>query len=101
MNQSSLEEVRRAALGRIEKSRNTAKRFLIGAAVFETVMVIAVLLTMQVSNRTHLLIFFCTCLIYGPLALGLFALRAYIDLSTQRVLRAVELHGDAQAEGDS
>ncbi|MFT4538934.1 MAG: hypothetical protein ACI841_003914 [Planctomycetota bacterium] len=43
------------------------------------------------TDAMHRLIFFCACLVYCPLVFGLITLRAYIDYSTQRILRAVSL----------
>ena len=87
---TDLDSIRRQALDRIDQSRRRAWAWLIAAGVFEGLMFVAILFVIDWSERTHLLVFFCACLVYGPLALGLFALRAYLDLCTQRVLKALE-----------
>ena len=98
MTELAIDRIRRAALDRIEKSRKRSVMWLVMAGVFEALMFVAIVFTINVDDRTHLLIFFCSCLVYGPLALGLFALRAYVDLSAQRVLKAVELSGADSAD---
>ena len=95
MNDQRLNELRRKALDRIDSSKKAAFRFLIAAAAFEGVAFLAILFLIDFSDRLHLLVFICACLVYAPLAFGLFSLKAYIDLSTQRVLQAVELGTDA------
>ncbi len=98
MNDVDLDRVRRAALDRIETSRRHARGMLIAGAVFEGVALVLILLTADFGDLTHRLIFFCAVLVYAPLAFGLFALRAYIDLSVQRILKAVELVGVGGAD---
>ena len=90
MIDSDLESIRQQALERMRRSERNAKRWLVAAGVFEAVLFVAILLAIDFGNRTQLVVFLCCCLVYGPLALGLFALRAYIDMVAQRILRAVE-----------
>lgn len=91
MSDSNLNGVRRSALDEIDKSRRTAKLFLAAAATFEGALLIAVLVLIDFSDRTHLVVFLCACLVYGTLAFGLFALRAHIDAATLRTLHAIGL----------
>ena len=46
---------------------------------------------MDTGDRTHIVVFLAACLVYCPLAFGLFALRASIDLAAKRVLKALEV----------
>ncbi len=91
MNATDLNKVRTGALDKIEASRKSATRFLMAAGVFELVLMVAIFVLMDLSNELHLLVFFCSCLVYGTLAFGLFALKSYVDLSTLRVLNAIDL----------
>ena len=94
MTDQRLDDVRRKALDRVDKSKKAAIGFLVGAGVLEGAALLAIFFLIDFSDTLHLLIFFCATLVYAPLALGLAALKAYIDLSTQRVLHAVELSVD-------
>ena len=93
MSETDLNRIREGALGRIDKSRRAALGYLIVAAIFEALALVLLFVVMDFDDKTHLVIFLAACLVYGPLAFGLFALRAYIDLSAQRILRAMEASG--------
>ena len=80
----------RAAFDKVERSERKARRFLIAAAFTEAVLFIAIVLVIDINNTTHWLIFLCACLVYGPIAFGMVALRSYLDLSTKRVLTALQ-----------
>ena len=90
MKQADLDRIRRTALDRVAASRRRASRFVAAAAVFEGILFVGILLVIDLGDVTHLLIFLCACLVYAPLAFGMFALRAYMDVSTLRVLTALE-----------
>ncbi len=90
MNDSKLDDIRRNALNQIDKSRHRAKACLIAAGIAEALLLVAVILMIDPSSRTHKLIFLCSCLVYCPLVLGLLALRSYIDFTGQRILAAVD-----------
>ena len=97
MSETDLNGIRRAALDRMDESRKHAKGLLIAAAIVEGLMAVAVIWVTDFGDRTQLLIFLCACLVYAPLALGMFALRAFIDHSVGRIVRALELAGPARA----
>ena len=99
MSETDLDGIRRTALDRMDESRRHAKGLLIAGAIVEGLMAVAVIWVTDFGDRTQLLIFLCACLVYAPLALGLFALRAFIDHSVERIVRAVELLGQAGADG--
>ncbi len=97
MSETDLNGIRRAALDRMDESRRHAKGLLIAAAIVEGLMAVAVIYVTDFSDRTQLLIFLCACLVYAPLALGMFALRAFIDHSVQRIVTAIEVSGPARS----
>ena len=90
MSEENLDAARRAALDGVERAERKARRFLIAAAFAEAVLFIAIVLVIDINSSTHWLIFLCACLVYGPIAFGMVALRAYMDLSTKRVLSALK-----------
>jgi hypothetical protein len=97
MSETDLNGIRREALDRMDESRRHAKGLLIAAAIVEGLMAVAVLYVTDFGDRTQLLIFLCACLVYAPLALGMFALRAFIDHSVQRIVKAIEVTDPARA----
>ncbi len=99
MSETDLNGIRRAALDRMDESRRHAKGLLIAAAIVEGLMAVAVLFVTDFGDRTHLLIFLCACLVYAPLALGMFALRAFIDHSVERIVKAIEVTRPAGTGG--
>ncbi len=99
MSETDLNGIRRAALDRMDQSRRHAKGLLIAAAIVEGLMAVAVLYVTDFSDRTQLLILLCACLVYAPLALGMFALRAFIDQSVERIVKAIEVTRPAGTGG--
>lgn len=89
MTEDNLDAARQAALEEVERSRRRARRFLAVAGLTEAVLFVAIVLVIDVNDTTHWLIFLCACLVYGPIAFGMVALRSYLDLSTKRVLTAL------------
>lgn len=91
MNQEDLGRVRRAVLDRIERSERKFKLAIAAACLIEGVFLLAYLHLMDFHNSLHWLILIAAGLVYCTVGAGLFALGAYINLSTQRVLRSIEL----------
>ncbi len=89
-NEDSVDHIRRTALNQIDKRDKTSWWLHIAAACVEGTGLILYLWLMDFSNRLHWLIFIAACLVYGTLAIGLFALGAEVRASVQRILRAVE-----------
>jgi hypothetical protein len=85
-----LDEVRAAALGRINRSERNFKLAFFAAAVVEMLFVVSFLLLADLSNRVHLLLLISTVSCYSIVVLGLFALGAHINRSALRVLTAIE-----------
>jgi len=86
-----LDSVRAAALARIDRSERNFKLAFIGAAIVESLFLVAFLLLADFSNRIHVLLLISTVSCYTIVGLGLFALGAHINRGIARVLKAVEL----------
>ena len=86
-----LDEVRAAALARIDRSERNFKLAFFGAGFVETAFIVSFVLMADLSNRLHLLILISTVSCYSLVVLGLFALGAHINRSIARVLKEVEL----------
>ena len=85
-----LDEVRAAALMRINRSERNFKVAFCAAAVVEVLFVVSFLWLADLSNRVHLLLLISTVSCYSIVVLGLFALGAHINRSALRVLTAIE-----------
>lgn len=86
-----LDEVRAAALARIDRSERNFKLAFLGAFAVETAFIAAFVLMADLSNRLHLLLLISTVSCYSIVVLGLFALGAHVNRGVARVLKAVEL----------
>ena len=89
-----LDEIRKNALERIDRSERNFKVAFYAAAVFEAFFMIVFVLAADFSNRTHVLLFIATIGSYTVVVLGLLTLGAYLNRSVLRVLRAIELIGE-------
>jgi hypothetical protein len=85
-----LDEVRAAALIRINRSERNFKLSFFAAALVEVLFVVSFLLLADLTNRVHLLLLISTVSCYSIVVLGLFALGAHINRSALRVLTAIE-----------
>ena len=85
-----LDEVRAAALVRINRSERNFKLAFFAAGLVEVLFVVSFLLLADLSNRVHLLLLISTVSCYSIVVLGLFALGAHINRSALRVLTAIE-----------
>lgn len=90
MKDNSFEAARRTALDQVDRNRRTAWYCMIGAGVFEAVTLVAALVVADFSNKTHLLIFLCACMVYCPLIFGLLSIKAALRESTGRLLQGLE-----------
>lgn len=86
----NLDEVRAAALTRINRSERNFKIAFFAAGIVETLFVVSFLFLADLSNRTHVLLLLSTVSCYSIVVLGLFALGAHISRSVLRVLTAIE-----------
>ena len=87
----NLDQVRSAALERIDRNERNFKLALYGAFVWEALFIGAFLLAADFSNRLHLLLLIATVGSYSIVVLGLVALGAHVNRGVLRVLKAVEL----------
>lgn len=90
-NKVNLDQVRGAALERIERSERNFKLLFFAAAIWEALFLAAFLLAADFSNRTHVLLLISTVGSYTIIVLGLFALGVHVNRGVLRVLKAVEL----------
>ncbi len=86
-----LDEVRAAALARVDRSERNFKLAFLGAGFVEVLFILSFILLADLSNRTHLLLLISTVSCYSIVVLGLFALGAHVNRGVARVLKAVEL----------
>ncbi len=89
-SENRLDSIRRTALNQIDKQEKASWWLLVAAAVVEATGLVLYLVLMDFSDRLHWLIFIAACMVYGTLALGLFAVGAEVKASLQRILRAIE-----------
>ena len=87
---ANLDEVRAAALARVDRSERNFKLAFIGAGAVETAFILSFILLADLSDRLHLLLLISTVSCYSIVVLGLFALGAHINRGVARVLKAVE-----------
>jgi hypothetical protein len=92
--QINLDKVRADALERVKQGERYVRRTIAAAAVVEATGIVAFLLLMDFGNRLHVLLLVQAFLIYGTLAAGIIALGAYVNLSAQRILKALSLRDD-------
>lgn len=90
----NLDEVRAAALARIDRSERNFKLAFLAAAVVEFAFLVGFVLLADLSNRLHVLLLISTVSCYTIVAVGLFALGAHINRGLARVLKAIELLGE-------
>jgi len=85
-----LDNVRAAALARIDRSERNFKLAFFGAAIVESAFIVSFLVLADLSNRMHVLLLISTVSCYSIVVLGLVALGAHINRGIARVLKAVE-----------
>ncbi len=87
----NLDEIRAAALARVERSERYFKLAFMGAGFVEVAFIVSFILLADLSNRMHLLLLISTVSCYSIVVLGLFALGAHVNRGVARILKAVEL----------
>ncbi|HET8782159.1 MAG TPA: hypothetical protein VFM63_07060 [Pyrinomonadaceae bacterium] len=87
----NLDEVRAAALARVERSERYFKLAFFGAGFVEVAFIVSFILLADLSNRMHLLLLISTVSCYSIVVLGLFALGAHVNRGVARLLKAIEL----------
>lgn len=91
-----LGKVRAAALERVTRGEKYVKRCIMFAAVVEASGLLTYLFLMDFHNRVHVLLLVMGMLVYCTLGVGMFALGAYVNLATQRVLKAILMRGEME-----
>lgn len=86
-----IEEARRDALDRVDRTERDYKLVFLAAAVVESAFLAGYLLLADFSNRLHVLLLIASVAIYSIVALGLVALGAHVKRCTLRILKAIEL----------
>jgi len=86
-----LNEIRGAALDRIDRSERNSKLAFYSALAVEALFLIAFVALADFHNRIHVLLLLAAMAIYMILGLGLLALGAHVSRNTQAILRAIEL----------
>jgi hypothetical protein len=86
-----LDNVRTAALARIDRSERNFKLAFFAAAVIESAFIVSFLVLADFSNRLHLLLLISTVSCYSIIVLGLVALGAHINRGIARVLKGMEI----------
>lgn len=85
-----LDEVRAAALARIDRSQRNFKLAIVAAFLVESLFIISFFLLADFSNRMHVLLLISTVSCYSIVVIGLVALGAYMNRGVARILKAVE-----------
>ncbi|HKR21799.1 MAG TPA: hypothetical protein VJS17_04350 [Pyrinomonadaceae bacterium] len=93
-NPVKLDEIRAAALARVDRSERNFKLAFFGAAIVEMAFIVTFLLLADLSNRLHVLLLISTVSCYSIVVLGLVALGAHINRGVARLLKAIELFKD-------
>ena len=88
---ADLDQVRAAALARIDRSARNFKLAFFAAAILEMAFIVSFLLLANFSDRLHLLLLISTVGCYSIILLGLVALGEHFNRGVARVLKAVEL----------
>ena len=86
-----LDQVRAAALERIDRSERNFKLAFFAAAVLELAFIVSFLLLADLSDRLHVLLLLATMGCYSIILLGLVALGEHINRSVGRVLKSLSL----------
>jgi len=86
-----LDNVRTAALARIDRSERNFKLAFFGAAVIESAFIVSFLVLADFSNRLHLLLLISTVSCYSIIVLGLVALGEHINRGIARVLKGLAI----------
>lgn len=91
LEKNEIGKVRANTLEQIEKTERNYTIAFACAGIIELAFFIGFLLLADFSNRVHLLLFIASISIYTILAIGLIALGVFVNRSTLRILRAIEL----------
>jgi hypothetical protein len=91
---TNIDGIRSATLNQIERAKRNQTLALCAAAVFEAWFLLALMLTMDFSNKLHLLLLISTVGGYTVVVFGLVVLGAWVNRVMLRQLKAIELMKD-------
>ena len=98
---TKLDDIRRSALDRAEESERLWRHVITTWAIVEGSCLIVYFLLAYFAFATSVLILVAAVLVYNTLFIGILGLKGHIDISTQRILRAIEsLAQDQEESGD-
>ena len=97
---TNLDDIRRSALDRAEESERLWRHVITAWAIVEGSCLIVYFLLAYFAFATSVLILVAAVLVYNPLFIGILGLKAHIDISTQRILRAIDSLAQDQEESD-
>jgi hypothetical protein len=86
---SRLDQVRTAALDRIDRADRLYKRGIVFVAACEALFGLLYVVLMDWHDRLHWLILLAACLTYSVVLGGIINLGLYVNSGTQAILRAV------------
>ena len=87
----NLDEIRKNALAKVEKSERNYKLAFYGVAIVEAIFLLLMVWVTDFKDRLHLIIFISSLAIYTIIGLGLVTLGAYQNRHTQILLKAISL----------
>jgi hypothetical protein len=85
-----LDSIRHGVLARMERSDRLVKWSIIGAALLEAVLLVAILLLVDRRDPLHRLLLVLFLLNYMVMVLGLVAIAGHVSRSADRVVAALE-----------
>lgn len=88
---TNVDQVRRAALDRIDRGERAYRLFFALGVLFEASFLVAYLLLADLHDRLHLLVLLAAVGVYAIVVMGLFVLGAHVSRCTGRVLQAIDL----------
>ncbi len=97
-NEDRLDKIREAALDGVDKADKRVRVSLMIAGTLEGIFLLTYLALMDFGDRLHWLIFVAACFSYFPLVFGLYSSAMYVNLNTQRILKAINLQYDLADE---
>ena len=82
---------RQTALNEIEQREKASKWIVIAAALIESILLLSIFTVIDLSDKTHQLIFLTAMLVYLPVCLGMLALGIHQSRNTKRMLLAMQI----------
>ena len=96
MSAPRLDEIRKNALEQMDRDARVKRTAILGAATLELVMFVCVLLVIDWSDETHLLVLMLSVLGYSIVVLGLVALGAHMSRTIGQLAGALRIDTSAK-----